>query len=313
MFAMTTKDQLLARLEPYGQQHVLKFWDELSADQRQRLADQVRSIELESLDALLRSDEAGEDWAALARRAVAPPAFRLHTDSDHISREEARQQGERELRAGRLGVIIVAGGQGTRLGFDAPKGMYPIGPVSGASLFQILVEKVVALRRRYKVHIPLYVMTSPATHAPTVSFFAEHERFGLPSEDLKIFSQGTMPAVDARTHRLLLSAKDSLALSPDGHGGTLEALERSGSLADMKRRGLKHLFYLQVDNPLTAVGDPSFVGYHVLSGSELSTAVKAKVAAEEKVGNVVSVDGCVRIIEYSDLPAEAACRQCEDG
>ncbi len=308
MNANEKKQQLLDRLKPYGQEHVLRFWDQLSDEGRQRLARQIEQLDLAQLDAILRCEQVSEDWAALAQRACGPPAFRLDREDERISRQQARQRGEQELRTGCLGVVIVAGGQGTRLGFDAPKGLFPIGPVSEASLFQILVEKVVALGRRYGVRVPLYVMTSPATHRATVDFFADHDCFGLPGESVRIFSQGTMPAVDARTHRLLLAEKDSLALSPDGHGGLVAALVRSGALEDMQRRGLKHLFYMQVDNPLVEVGEPTFLGYHILSGSELSTQVKAKTDPEEKVGNVVSVDGHVRIIEYSDLPAEAACR-----
>ena len=121
-------------------------------------------------------------------------------------------------------MILTAGGQGTRLGFDRPKGMFPIGPLSQKSLFQIHVEKIVAAARRYGVRIPLYLMTSPATHAETAAFFAEHGRFGLPEEDLFLFCQGTMPAVDEQTGRVLLEGPGQVALSPDGHGGLLAAL-----------------------------------------------------------------------------------------
>ena len=124
----------------------------------------------------------------------------------------------------------MAGGQGTRLGFDHPKGMFPIGPLSDKTLFQIHVEKIVAAGRRYGVRIPLYLMTSPATHEETVAFFTAHDRFGLPEEDLIVFCQGTMPAVDAQTGRVLLAAPGRIAASPDGHGGMLAALGRSGAL-----------------------------------------------------------------------------------
>ena len=207
----------------------------------------------------------------------------------------------------------MAGGQGTRLGFDHPKGMFPIGPLSGKTLFQIHVEKIVAAGRRYGVRIPLYLMTSPATHEETVAFFAAHDRFGLPAEDLIVFCQGTMPAVDAQTGRVLLEAPGRIAASPDGHGGMLAALDRSGALADIERRGIRHLFYFQVDNPLVDICGREFSGYHLLAQSEFSTQVIAKRDPLERVGNVVQVDGRLMVIEYSDLPEEAANRRNADG
>jgi UDP-N-acetylglucosamine/UDP-N-acetylgalactosamine diphosphorylase len=166
------------------------------------------------------------------------------------------------------------------------------------------------------MRIPLYLMTSPATHEETVTYFAANERFGLPSEDVKIFCQGTMPAVDAASGKLLLADKHELALSPDGHGGTLRGLVTSGCLADMHARSVRHVFYCQVDNPLVTMCDPRFLGYHLLAGSEMSTQVVAKKHSREKVGNVVSLDGKLRILEYSDLnPLEDAIveRRAADG
>ncbi len=138
--------------------------------------------------------------------------------------QAARDRGERALRDGKIGAVLVAGGQGTRLGFDHPKGLFPIGPLSQAPLFQILFEKLLAVRRRYGVSIPLYIMTSPATHDETVAALDEHAQFGLPAEDVIVFCQGTMPAVDDQTGKLLLEERGSLFLSPDGHGGMLRAL-----------------------------------------------------------------------------------------
>src|SRR6185437_14552961 len=193
------------------------------------------------------------------------------------------------------------------------KGMYPIGPVSHATLFQILFEKVMAVGKRYGVQVPLYLMTSPATHDETVAFLAAHGNFGLPDESLHIFCQGTMPAVDAATGKILLESPGELFASPDGHGGTLAALERSGGLAAMHDQGIEQICYFQVDNPLVQLCDPEFLGYHLLARSELSTQVITKKLPAERVGNVVSIDGQVRIIEYSDLPAEAGERRTEDG
>ena len=305
-------EELLQRLTEFGQQHLLAFWDQLSAQQRDALAAELSQIDFALIERLYRDEGASEDWADLARRAEPPEAFRL-AGNNRFSPEQARTRGEHALRQGEVGVIIVAGGQGTRLGFDAPKGVFPIGPVSGASLFQILLEKIRAARDRYQAAIPLYVMTSPATHADTTAYLAKHERFGLPEKDVQLFCQGTMPAIDAATGRLLLAERDRLFLSPDGHGGMLGAFRRSGALADCEQRGVRHLFYLQVDNPLVAVCDPEFLGYHLLSGSEMTTQVVAKEDPLERVGNFVVVDGRARVIEYSDLPDDAARQREADG
>jgi len=147
-------------------------------------------------------------------------------------------------------------------------------------------------------------MTSPATHDETVAFFEQHHYFGLNKSDVHFFRQGNLPATDAASGKLLLAEKHSLALSPDGHGGLLAALSRSGSIADMRRRGVETLFYHQVDNPLCRVCDPAFLGFHALASADVTTKVVAKQSPEEKMGVVVDVDGRSQIIEYSDLPAE---------
>ncbi len=216
------------------------------------------------------------------------------------------ERGEAALRGGEVGVIIVAGGQGTRLGFDRPKGMFPIGPVSGRTLFQFFADRIAATCKRYGVHIPLYVMTSDATDAETRAYFQENAYLGLVPEDVRIFKQGTMPAVDSATGRLLLASKDSLALSPDGHGGTVAALDRNRCLSDAQQRGVQHLAYIQVDNPIANLLDPTLIGHHLMSDSEMTTQVVRKRYPTEKVGNVVCVDGRLQIIEYSDLPLAAA-------
>lgn len=305
--------ELRERVRPFGQEHLLAAWAELTTEERQELAEQIRGIDFARIERLLYATEAKHDWAELARRASPPPAVRLGDRGDSHSPDEAQRRGEALLRAGRVGVVLVAGGQGTRLGFDHPKGCFAIGPVSRASLFQILLEKVLAIGRRYGVSIPLYLMTSPATHDETIAFLDAHQRFGLPAEDMTIFCQGTMPAVDAATGKVLLAGRGCISLSPDGHGGTPAALRASGALVDIRQRGIEQLFYMQVDNPLVSVCDPQFIGYHALAGSELSTQVVAKRNPLDRVGNVVEVDGQVRIIEYSDLPDDVARQREADG
>ncbi len=310
MTADEQHQQLLAKLEPFGQQHVLQFWEELSPGERDELADQVAALDLALIDALHRGEVDQPDWGELSRRAEPPAVVRLAEQVGGSVSEShaaaARQRGEQALAAGEVGVLLTAGGQGSRLGFDLPKSMYPIGPISQASLLEIHVAKVRALAKRYGKAIPLYLMTSPATHADTVRFIEENQRFGLAESDLFVFCQGTMPAVDIQSGKLLLGKKHRLFQSPDGHGGTVAALAASGALEDMRRRGIQSLFYLQVDNPLVPIGDPELLGYHLLAESELTSVAVAKQTPEDKLGVFAKIDGQMHVIEYSDLPDEIA-------
>jgi UDP-N-acetylglucosamine/UDP-N-acetylgalactosamine diphosphorylase len=260
---------------------------------------------------LQRQDQG--NFRDLASRAGQPAAFRLDAAKNRFSPAEARERGRQALAAGQVGVVLVAGGQGSRLGFDHPKGMYCIGPVSGRTLFQIHIEKILATARRHSVRIPLYLMTSPATHNETLEFLAAHDRFDMAEDDLHVFCQGTMPAVDAATGLLLLEAPERLAVSPNGHGGMLTAFAESGAMADAQARGIRQLFYFQVDNPLVDIAGPEYIGYHILADSEMSSQVIAKRDPLEKVGNVVGVDGRLMVIEYSDLPDDVARKTHADG
>jgi UDP-N-acetylglucosamine/UDP-N-acetylgalactosamine diphosphorylase len=311
--------QLRARLASYGQEHVLAFWSELDAEGRDQLARQVDAIDLDLIASLYRGDVEQPEWESLARRATEPCALRVaQRESGQAAAwgataTAARDRGEQALRSGQVGVILVAGGQGSRLGFDRPKGLYPIGPLSGASLLQIHAEKIRAAHRRYGQAVPLYLMTSPVTHDETVAYVAAHDRFGLAEEDVLVFCQGTMPAVDASTGKLLLAEKDSLFLSPDGHGGTVAALSSSGALDHMRSRGVQQIFYLQVDNPLVPICDPELLGHHLLAESELTSLAVAKQDPQDKLGNFVMIDDKLHVIEYSDFPSDVASETDAEG
>lgn len=301
------------RLAEYGQDHALRFWGDLTPEQQSRLHSQLEAIDLQQLAALIQGQDAKQDFAAMAAEAGSPPSVRADGSGAAWTLDEAEQRGVDAIKAGQIGAVIVAGGQGTRLGFNQPKGMFPVGPVSGRTLFQVFADRLIAINRCYGVRVPLYVMTSEATDAETQAYFESNDYLGLPREDVMIFQQGTTPAVDSATGKLLLSAKDSLALSPDGHGGTVAALKNNGCFDDMQRRGVKHLSYIQVDNPLAHLCDPVLIGHHLISGSEMTTEVIRKRYPTERVGNVVLVDGSVQIIEYSDLPDSAAEGRTEEG
>lgn len=282
-------------------------WDGLTPAERAALVEQLAGIDFTELETLYKRKD--EPHSVLPpRKRIAP----LPVESETTS-ASARAAGEDALRRGEVAALLVAGGQGSRLGFDKPKGMFEVGPVSGASLFQIHSEKVLALSRRYGKPVPFLVMTSPATHDDTETYFRDNRFFGLDAADVFFFQQGTMPALDLATGRLLLEQPGRLFLSPNGHGGTLTALAETGLLADLKARGVKHVFYFQVDNPLVKVCDPAFVGRHVETGSEASSKVVFKEQPGEKVGVLAVVDGKCGIIEYSDLPAAMAEEREPDG
>jgi UDP-N-acetylglucosamine/UDP-N-acetylgalactosamine diphosphorylase len=306
------KQRLLSELVPFGQEHLLRFWDELDADQRQQLAEQIGQLDLALIHSLACSQALTDNWSDLAARAEEPPAITLADFANDELFDRASEAGENALRAGQVAMILVAGGQGTRLGFDRPKGMYPIGPLSGRTLYQILIEHLLARARQFETRIPLYVMCSPATHTETIEYFQQHQNFGLDQDDLKTFCQGTMPAIDFEG-KLILEEKHRLFASPDGHGGMLSALAQCGGLDEMIARGIKHIFYAQVDNPLVQVCHPALLGSHLSSRSEMTTQVVRKTNPLQRVGNVVKVDGQVRIIEYSDFPESEARKTKPDG
>ena len=319
------KNKLLDILTPFGQEHLLAHWDTLDRAARERLADQIVRIDWRQLarqiSQIHQEKQSAGRLDALVDAAVAPPAFRLDAKNNPAvpgraaacTPDAARRTGWQRLADGRVGAILVAGGQGTRLGRREPKGLLPFGPISGRTLFQMHVEQLRAVARRAGTSIPLYLMTSPATHEMTVEFLDRHDRFGLAKDDLFIFCQGVMPAVDAATGRVLLADRGSLSLAPDGHGGMLAALDQSGSLDHATDRGIEQFYYFQVDNPMVQICEAELIGYHLLSGSEMSTHVVARDRPDAKLGNVVSVDGRLQIIEYSDLPEPMAHRRNEDG
>jgi UDP-N-acetylglucosamine/UDP-N-acetylgalactosamine diphosphorylase len=288
------------RLRRHGHGHVLNWWDRLSEDEQTQLHSQLHALDLEHLRKLYESRDRASFVPAPEKIKPIPV---VRSGSDEAG---ARRSGEEALRAGRVACVLVAGGQGSRLGFEHPKGMFAIGPVTGKSLFQIHAEKVLALALRYGRPVPLLVMTSDATHDETEAYFEQNNRFGLPPGDVAFFRQGTMPALDLVTGKLLMEQPGRLFSSPNGHGGTLTALNDSGLLETMAGRGVTQIFYFQVDNPLVKIADPVFLGHHVHANAEASSKVVAKAGPEDKMGVFAEVDGRCTIIEYSDLPVELA-------
>ena len=301
-------EQAKSILEKNGQGHVLRFWKQLNAKERAALLAQVETIdfaELKRCAALL-----GEGGQTAAKKGVptAPKVARLKG----AALKRAAETGEKELAAGRVGVLLVAGGQGSRLGYDGPKGAYSIGPVTGASLFYFHARKVLALGVRYAARIPFYIMTSEANYDATVAHFEENEYFGLDPRDVVFFRQGMWPGMD-KDGRIILDAPGHVFMSPDGHGGMISALKANGCFKDMKSRGVRTLFYFQVDNPMVEVADPAFIGLHVLEKSEYSLKLCAKRDPYEGLGMVVRRDGHFDMVEYTEMTEEMNTRRTKSG
>ncbi len=293
-------------LSQNGQSQVLKFWDRLNADERDALLAQIERLDFDSLSRmqnLMANPPAPEGGNPEAPNVVewTPELY-----------AEAKAVGERELRAGHVAVLVVAGGQGSRLGYDGPKGCYSIGPVSGASLFYFHARKIVALSRKFGVRIPFYVMTSEVNNAATVKHFEENDYFGIDKRDVIFFIQGLWPALDQQG-KIILDQPGHIFMSPDGHGGTLTALLKNGCLEDMERRGIREVFYFQVDNPMVEIANPAFIGLHTLRNADISLKLCAKRDPYEKVGMVVVRGDRFGMVEYSELTDEQANRRTETG
>jgi UDP-N-acetylglucosamine/UDP-N-acetylgalactosamine diphosphorylase len=297
-------EQLIQSFRAANQGQVFAFWDKLNATERAQLAAQAAEIDLAEVERLNRTlvlKSAGAAGVNLAGLAPAPVTMLPANGGDPAAWASARAQGEAALTAGRVAAFTVAGGQGTRLGYDGPKGTFAVTPVKQKPLFQVFAEKISAAGTRYGKPLHWFIMTSHANHAQTEAFFAENKYFGLDHGRVHFFRQGRMPAVGF-DGKILLETKDSLALSPDGHGGSLRALHRSGALDLMKAENVDTLSYFQVDNPLVRCIDAAFIGFHLNAKSEMSSKMVPKAYPEEKVGHFCLQDGKIVVVEYSDMP-----------
>jgi UDP-N-acetylglucosamine/UDP-N-acetylgalactosamine diphosphorylase len=292
---------LQKRIAEHGQEHVLNFWDELTDEQQSEFEQQLTSIDFELLDNL----QTQNDKESITQLVPAPV---IHLDDSY------RKDGIDAIARAELAVLTVAGGQGTRLGWSGPKGTFPATPITGKSLFQIVAEQIVFASKKYNVPIPWYIMTSNENDAVTRAFFLDNNCFGIDRTDIFIFSQGEMPAVD-EDGKILLASKSSVAMNPDGHGGVLAALKRSGGLEEMDAKGIKYLSYVQIDNPLAHVIDSDFLGIHLSETSSIEVTSKCvlKSDPEERVGVFCNEDGKTTIVEYSDLPDNYAEEVDEQG
>ena len=301
-------------LNQHNQEHLLAFYSQLNDQQKQSLLDEVDNLDFAEIPKWIAKYVKGNNSAEMPSDLAPPQSYPTKPTSqkqcekyDHV-----RKLGAKLISGGKVAAFVVAGGQGTRLGFDGPKGDFPISSIKHKTLFQIFAEQILAVSRKYGVNLPWYVMTSPLNHSATVEIFESSGCFGMDKSDIFIFQQGTYPNFDF-DGKILLTGKSQIAASPNGHGGSLKAIYDSGALEDMKKRGVEFISYFQVDNPLINIFDPMFIGLHADDKAEMSSKALIKAGPMEKVGNFCLADGKVMVIEYSDLPDELAQKQNPDG
>jgi len=314
---MATKkdfENLKKLLRRHNQDHLLAFWDQLDQGQKHALLAQIEQLDLPKVS----------EWVDIFVKNPAPApmmgdispvdCYKKNPVGDQQEQKyaQARDLGKELISSGKVAAFVVAGGQGTRLGFDGPKGNFPVSPVKNKTLFQLFAEAIAAVSKRYQTVCPWYVMTSPLNYTQTKEVFESNDYYGLSPRDVFIFQQGTLPNFDF-DGRILLAGSDRMARSPDGHGGSLRALYKSGAIEDMKRKGVEFISYWQVDNALINIFDPLFIGFHALDGAEMSSKALIKAEPKEKVGNFCLVDGKLTVIEYSDFPDELAEKRNPDG
>lgn len=306
--------QLIESFQAAGQGHVFQYLEALDLEAKEALFAQAATIDLSEVDALVEAHVKATHAESLNLDGLKPaPYIALpQAGGDPEAWRAAWDTGSQALQAGRVAAFTVAGGQGTRLGYDGPKGTYPVTPVTEKTLFQVFAEKIARSGERFGVTIPWFILTSEINNAATVEAFEANDFFGLERDSVYFIVQGLVPAVDYEG-KIILAEKGKIAMTPDGHGGSLRALVRSGAIDTMKSLGVDCISYFQVDNPIIQCIDPAFVGFHILGQSELSSKMVPKAYAGEKVGHFCMQGDTAVVIEYSDLPKDVQEQTDDDG
>jgi UDP-N-acetylglucosamine/UDP-N-acetylgalactosamine diphosphorylase len=294
-------NEFLNILKANKQSHIIEHFHKLSSDKQSQLVQNSINLDINLVCRLHKECLETKDEISISGEIKPPRIIPLpKTQSEKKDHHKAKLVGESLISREKVAILIVAGGQGVRLGHDKPKGTFPISPVMNKTLFHLFSEQVKALSFRYNARIPILIMTSNDNHDETIAFFHTFNFFGLAKENVHFFQQGMLPTITP-TGELLLKDEINLSVNPDGHGGSLKALYASGLLDLLMQQGFAELFYCQVDNPLVKIADPVFLGYHAMVEAECSTKVVRRQKIEEKVGVYVSLNGKDTILEYSDF------------
>lgn len=291
-----TLTQAKEKLNRYGQQHLLKYYDELSAPEQERLLAQIEATDMELL-------EACEHRETLVKRGVISPLGAMQLEEIRANREDFTAAGLEAIRAGRVGAVLLAGGMGTRLGSDDPKGVYNIGVTRKLYIFECLINNLLDVVRQADTWLHLFVMTSDKNHETTVSFLREHDFFGYREEYVHFFTQEMAAATDYQG-KIYLEEKGKLATSPNGNGGWFLSLQKAGLTELLQREGIEWLNVFAVDNVLQRIADPCFIGATIRRDCTVGAKVVRKNAPDEKVGAICLEDGRPSIVEYYDMTRE---------
>lgn len=299
---METTENTLKRI---GQEQILRYWGELNESEKKSLEAQVRGTDWSVLENLAHPEN-------LSGKGKIEPISGLRAKEIEARREEFFALGKEAIKKGKVGAVLLAGGQGTRLGTDAPKGTFDIGITRPLYIFQQQIENLLEVTNECGAYVPLYVMTSEKNNDETVAFWKEKNYFGYPAQYVRFFKQDMAPAVDF-SGKVILEGKANIALSPNGNGGWYSSLARCGLLSEIRARGIEWLNAFAVDNVLQRIADPVFVGACIAEGVNCGSKVVCKAEPHEKVGVLCLEDGKPNIIEYYELTEEMANARDEKG
>ena len=288
-----TVEQVKAKLSEYGQEHLLAFYDTLDAAAQQSLLAQIAETDLSVVRQVAHKSE-------LTQKGTITPLAAMELDEIQANRSAFEQTGLAAIRAGKVGAVLLAGGMGTRLGSNAPKGMYNVGLTRPLYIFECLFHNLMDVTKQAGNYIHLFVMTSDKNHDQTVAFLTEHQFFGYEGSFVHFFKQDMAPASDY-TGKIYLEAKDHLATSPNGNGGWFISLQKAGLLDVVHKEGIAWLNIFGVDNVLQRIADPVFVGATLTKQCAVGSKVVRKAAPDEKVGVMCLEDGKPSIVEYYEL------------
>ena len=294
-----------AKLEKYGQEHVLKYYDELSEAQKEALLEQIAATDMSILDSCRHREE-------LAKKGVISPLAAMQLSEIKEKEEEFTKVGLDAIRAGKVGAVLLAGGMGTRLGSDNPKGMYNVGLTRELYIFECLINNLLEVVRQADTWIHLFVMTSDKNNDATISFLKEHKFFGYQEEYVHFFEQEMAAAADY-SGKIYLEEKGKLSTSPNGNGGWFISMKNAGLLDFVEKQGIEWMNVFAVDNVLQRIADPCFVGATIEKNCTVGAKVVRKNAPDEKVGVMCLEDGRPSIVEYYELTEDLMNARDENG
>ena len=294
-------EEIKGILKKYGQEHLLNHYDKLDDVHKQKLLEEIENIDFELVDSLYRSTEKKEK----STKDEITPIDYLDKYKLNEKYKYYENIGKKAIKEGKLAAVTMAGGQGTRLGHNGPKGTYDIGLNSHKSLFELLCDRLKEEGKKYGVTIPWFIMTSKENNKETTDFLEKNNYFGYDRDHVTIFMQSELPLVDTEG-KLLISKELKIKEASDGNGGTYSSLRRSGCLADMKEKGIKWVFIGGVDNVLLKMADVTLLGMTAKQGVQIASKSVVKANPHEKVGVFCKINGHPKIIEYAELPEKMA-------